>query len=113
MIHLNQLGSTTAIDTVKLRYGELGQILETLSPEVTTRIHTRWEQLDITKKEQIEFLSNCRNLIQTVILGPVEADIDKPLENEYQLFESVVSTLQAHLQITREDKKEETYRLLR
>ena len=113
MIHLNQLGSTIAVDTVKLRDGELGQLLETLTTEEATISWTRREHLNSIKKEQIEFLSNCRNLIQIVIPGPLEADTDKPLEKAYQLFETMVSTLQAQLQLTKEDQKEETYRLLR
>ena len=48
-----------------------------------------------------------------MIPGPIEADTDKPLEKAYQLFESVVSTLQIHLQNTKEDQKEETSRPLR
>ena len=91
----------------------MGKLLETLATEVATRRKIRREQLDSIKKEQIEFLSNCRNLIQIVILGPLEANTDKPLEKAYQLFETVVSTLQAQLQLTKEDQKEETYRLLR
>ena len=113
MIHLSQLGSTTAVDTMKLRDGELGQLLQTLTTETTTRNQTRREQLDNNNKEQIEFLSKCRNLIQIVIPGPIEADTDKPLEKTYQLFESVVSTLQLHLQNTKEDQIEETSRLLK
>ena len=113
MIHLSQLGSTTTINTMKLRDGELGQLLKSLATETTTRIQTRREQLDSTKKEQIEFLTKCRSLMQTVILGPIEADTDKPLEKVYQLFKSVVSTLQTHLQYTKAEQKEETSRLLR
>ena len=45
--------------------------------------------------------------------GATETDTDKPLEKAYQLFETVVSTLQAQLQLTKEYQKEETYRLLR
>ena len=37
--------------------------------------------------------------------GPIEIDIDRPLE-------SMVSTLQAHIQETKEEQKEETARLL-
>ena len=83
MIHLNELGLTTTVDIVKLRDGELGQLLETLAIEAAIRSNTRREQLDNTKKEKIKFLSNCRSLIQTVILGPIEADTDKPLEKSY------------------------------
>ena len=34
------------------------------------------------------------------------------LERAYQLFESMVSTLQVHIQETKEEQKEETARLL-
>ena len=44
--------------------------------------------------------------------GPMEVDTDKPLERAYQLFESMVSTLQVHIQETKEEQKEETARLL-
>ena len=113
MIHLSQLGSTSAVDTVKLRDGELDQLLGTLTTEAATRSKTRREQIDSIKIEKIEFLSNCRNLIQAIIPGPIEADTNKPLEKAYQLLENVVSTLQAQLQLTKEDQKEETYILLR
>ena len=103
MIHLSQLGSTTIVDTTELRDGDIGQLLETLATEAVTRIQTRREQIDNTKKEQIEFLTKCRTLIQTVIPGPIEVNIDKLMEKAYQLFESVVSTLQIHLQNTKED----------
>ena len=42
----------------------------------------------------------------------MEVGTNKPLEKAYQLFESVVATLQVHIQNTKEDKKEETSRLL-
>ena len=45
------------------------------------------------------------------MLGPTEIDTDKPLERVYQLFESMVLTLQVHIQET-EEQKEETARLL-
>ena len=44
--------------------------------------------------------------------GPTEIDTDKSLERAYQLFESMVSTLQAHIQETKEEQKEETSQLL-
>ena len=44
--------------------------------------------------------------------GPVEVDTDKPLKRAYQLFESMVSALQAHIQETKEEQKEETAWLL-
>ena len=42
----------------------------------------------------------------------MEVDTDKPLEKAYQLFESMVSALHVQMQNTREEKKEETTRLL-
>ena len=105
MVHINQLGLTTAVDATKLKYGELGQLLETLAIEEKIRSQTRRKELDDTKKEQVEFLLKCRNLAQSIIPGPMEADTDKSLEKEYQLFESVVSTPQVHMQNTKEEKK--------
>ena len=94
MVHISQLGSTTAVDTRKLKNEELGQLLETLAIEAKTRSQTRHKELNDIEKEQVKFLSKCRNLTQSVIPRPMEVDTEKPLEKEYQLFESVVSTLQ-------------------
>ena len=47
-----------------------------------------------------------------MIPGSTEVDTDNPLEKSYQLFESMVSALQTQMQNTREEKKEETTRLL-
>ena len=91
----------------------MGQLLENITTEAAIRNQTKREQIDKTKKEEIEFLTKCRNSIQIVIPGPLEANIDKPLEKEYQLFESMVSTLQSHLLNKKEDQKEEISRLLR
>ena len=113
MIHIIQLGLTSVVDTKKLRDGELGQLLETLTTEATTRSQPRREHIDINKKEVIKFLTKCRSLIQTVISGPTDTNTDKPLEKAYHLFENVVSTLQIHLQNIKEDQKEETSKLLR
>ena len=44
--------------------------------------------------------------------GPVEVDIDKPLERAYQLFESMVSVLQIQLKEKKEEQKEETVWLM-
>ena len=44
--------------------------------------------------------------------GLIEVDTDKLLERAYQLFESMVSALQAHIQETKEEQKEETVQLL-
>ena len=43
---------------------------------------------------------------------PLEVDTDKLLERAYQLFESMVSALQVHIQETKEEQKEETTQLL-
>ena len=111
-VHISQLGSTTAVDATKLKDGELGKLLKSLAIEVKTRSQTRRKELDNTEKEQVEFLLKCRNLAQSIIPGLMEVDTDKPLEKAYQLFESVVSTLQVHMQNKKEEKKEETSRLL-
>ena len=112
MVHISQLRSTTSVDATKLRDGELGKLLETLAIEEKTRSQHRCKELNNNEKEQVEFLNKCRNLVQSVLPGPTEADTDKPLEKAYKLFESVVSMLQAQMQDTREEQKEETTRLL-
>ena len=94
MVHISQLGSTTTVDTTKIKDGELGKLLETLATEEKTRSQIRCKELDDTEKEQVEFLLKCKNLTQSVIPRLMEVDIDKPLEKAYQLFDSVVSTLQ-------------------
>ena len=93
VIHIHQLGSTFAVDTLKLRDGVLDQLLGALTKEATTRSQKRQEQLDKIKKEQVEFLTKCRNLTQTFLPGENETDTDKPLERAYQLLESVMSNL--------------------
>ena len=112
MVHISQLGLTTAVNTTKQKDGELGQLLETLAIEAKTRSQTRRKELDDTETEQVEFLVKCRNLAQSVILGPMEANTDKPLEKAYQLFKSMVSVLHVQMQNTREEQKEETVSLL-
>ena len=100
MVHISQLGSTTAFDATKLRDGELGKLLETLAIKEKTRHQNRRNELDNNEKEQVEFLNKCRNLVQYVIPGPTEVDTNKPLEKAYQLFESMVSALQAQIRDT-------------
>ena len=80
MVHISQLGSTTAVDATNLRDGELGQLLETLAIEAKTRSQNRRKDFDDNEKEQVEFLNKCRNLVQSVIPGLIEVDTDKPLE---------------------------------
>ena len=101
MVHISKLGSTTVVDTTKLKDGELGQLLENLATEAKTRSQIRRKELDDIENEQVEFLSKCRNLAQSIIPGPMEVRTDKPLEKAYQLFESVVATLQVHIQNTK------------
>ena len=112
MVHISQLGSTTTVDATKIKDRELGQLLETLATKVKTRIKIRRKELDNIENEQVEFLSKWRNLSQSIIPGPMEVGTEKPLEKAYQLFESVVATLQVHMQNTKELQKEETSRLL-
>ena len=107
MVHIIQLGLTTAVDTKKLKDGELGQLLETMAIEAKTRSQTRCKELEDNEREQVKFLNKCRNLAQSMIPGPTEVITNKLLEKAYQLFESVVSELQTHMQNTKEKKKEE------
>ena len=95
MVHINILGSTTTINATKLMDPKLEQLLEALAVEAKTRNHHKHKELYNKEKEQVKFLNKCRNLVQSMILGPIEVDIDKLLERAYQLFESVVSMLQA------------------
>ena len=67
--------------------------MESLAIEEKKRSQNRRRELDENKKEQVEFLNKCRNLVQSVIPGPTEVDTDKPLEKAYQLLESMVSML--------------------
>ena len=83
MVHISQLGSTTAVDATKLKDQELGQILETLAVEAKKRSQQRRKELYNNEKEQVEFLNKCRNLVQSLIPGPAEVDTDKPLERDY------------------------------
>ena len=108
MVHINLVGPTTAGDATKLRDPNLEQLLEALAVEAKTRNQHRHNELDNKEKEQVKFLNKCRDLVQSVIPGPIEVDIDKLLEISYQLFESVVSGLQAQIQETKEEQKEET-----
>ena len=91
---------------------EVGQLLKTLAKEAKTRTARKTKELLSKNAEQVEFLGKCRALAQSVIPSPIEVDTDRPLERAYQLFESMVSTVQAHLQETKEEQKEETARLL-
>ena len=96
VIHLHQLGLTTAVDTPKLRYGELNQLLGALTKEVATRNQNKKEHVNKLEAEQVEFLTKCRNLIQTVLPG-IKTDTDKPLERAYQLLESVMLNLHTQM----------------
>ena len=91
---------------------ELGKLLKTLASEAKMRSEQRNKELKDKNAEQVNFLDKCRNLAQSVMPGPIEVDIDKSLERAYQLFECMVLTLQAHIQETKEEQKEETARVL-
>ena len=95
-------------DVSSLTDTELGQLLKTLASEAKTRSEQRNKELQDKNAEQVEFLNKCRNLAQSVMSGPIEIDTDRPFERAYQLFESMVLTLQAHIQETKEEQKEET-----
>ena len=99
-------------DATSLTDVELGQLLKTLAVEAKTRSQQRRKELDNKDEEQVEFLNKCRNLAQSVMPGPIEVDTNKPLERAYHLFESMVSALQAHIQETKEEQKEDTAKLL-
>ena len=79
--------------------------MEALTKEVATRNQRRQEQLEKLKEKQVEFLTKCRKLTQTILPGTTDTntDTDKPLERAYQLLESVMSNL--HIQM--QDKKDE------
>ena len=93
MIHLQQWGSTSSVETQKLKDGELDQLLEEITKEASRRNQTRQEKIDKLKIEQVEFLTKYRTLTKTMIPGTTKIDINKPLEREYQLLESVMSNL--------------------
>ena len=95
-------------DASSLTNTEMGQLLKTLASEAKTGSEQRNKELKEKNAEQVEFLDKCKNLAQSVMLGPIEIDTDKPLERAYQLFKSMVLTLQAHIQEKKEEQKEET-----
>ena len=99
-------------DTSSLTDSEMGQLLKTLASEVKSRSARKNKELQAKHTDQIEFLDRYRNLAQSVLSGPIEIDIDRPLEIAYQLFESMVSTIQVCLQEAKGEQKEETSRLL-
>ena len=99
-------------DASSLTDTEMGQLLKTLASEEKTRSVRRSKELQVKNTEQVKFLDKCRNLAHSIMPSPIEIDTDRPLERAYQLFESMVSTLQAHIKETKEEKKEETVRLL-
>ena len=99
-------------DATSLTDAELGQLLKTLAVEAKTRSQQRRKELDNKVEEQVKFFNKCKNFAQLVMPGPVEVDTDKPLERAYHLFESMVSALQAQIQETKEEQKEEIVRLL-
>ena len=100
-------------DETSLTDTDLGQLLKTLAVEAKKRSEQRHKELNNKVEEHVEFLNNCKNLAQSVMPGLVEVDTDKLLERAYHLFKSMVSALQAHIEKTKEEQKEETVQLLR
>ena len=109
MVHISQLGSTTAIDPTKLKDGESGQLLESLAIKEKTRSQNKLRELDENQKEQVEFLNKCRNLVQSMIPGPTEVNTDKPLEKAYQLFESMCQRYRHKGRIPKRSKKNKQF----
>ena len=105
MVHIIQLGSTTAVDATKLKDRELGQLLETLAIEAKTRSLTRHKELDDTEKEQVEFLLKCRNLAQSVIPRPMEVDTDKLLERHINYLRVWCQPYKHKCKIQKKNKK--------
>ena len=87
---------------------KVGQLLKTLAKESKKRADQKSKELVTKNAEEVKFLDRCRALVQAMIPGPIEVDIDRPLERAYQLFETMVSTIQTRMQETREEQKEET-----
>ena len=84
-----------------------------LTKDAAARNKNRKEQIEKIESEQVGFLTKFRNLTQTILPGITETDTDKPLERAYQLLESVMSNLQEQLQARKDEKKGETFVLLR
>ena len=83
-----------------------------MAKESKKRTDRKNKELVAKNAEEVEFLGRCKALAQTVIPGPIEVDTDRPLERAYQLFETMVSTVQTRMQETKEEQKEEIVRLL-
>ena len=71
----------------------MDRLLQALTKEASTRNQARQEIIEKMKTKQIEILTKCMTLTQTMIPGMAETDTDKPLERAYQLLESVVLNL--------------------
>ena len=82
------------MDTQKIRDEELDRLVEALNKYSRLRKEIRKEQIEKFKTEQMKFLTRCRDLVRQVILVPEEVKTDIPLEQAYQLFESVGSSFQ-------------------
>ena len=87
---------------------EVGQLLKTVAKESKKRTDRKTKEPVTKNAEEVEFLGRCRALVQTVIPGPIDVDTDRPLERAYQLFDTMVSTVQTRLHETKEGQKEET-----
>ena len=71
------------------------------------------EKIKKLEVEQIEILTKCINLTQTVLPGAIGTDIDKPMERSYRLFEIFMSNIQTQLQTKKEEQAEENFVLLK
>ena len=95
MIHLDQLGSTTSIDTQKAREEDLELLVDVIYKDTIIQREKRKEQLQKINTEETKFLTNCENMARHFITIMKWVNTHKPLEKSYQLFESVVSKIQA------------------
>ena len=105
MVHISQLGSTTAVNATKMKDGELGQLLETLAIEAKTRSQNRHKELDETDKEQVKFLLKCRNLAQSVIPGPMEVPSTNCLKRHINYLRVWCQPYKYRCKIKRNNKK--------
>ena len=90
-------------DASSLDDSEVSQLLKTVAKESKKRIDRKNKELVAKNAEEFEFFSRCRALVQIVVPGPLEVDTDRPLERAYQLFQTMVSTVQTWMQETKEE----------
>ena len=86
-----------AFDPRKAKEEELDLLTDAIDHEYKHRRVEAKEHIEQLKVEQSTFLAKCESLAQQIITIPLRTDSDKPLDNAYLIFESVVSTLQEKL----------------